>query len=420
MFKEHICKNNCETYLQSFFNSISEGFALHEIICDEKGTPIDYRFLEANKAFEENTGLNRENILLRTAHEVHPSIEPFWIETYGNVALKGETTQFEYYSKELDKYFVISAFSPVKGQFITLFNDITELKKADEILKKHQILFDNAQDTVLYIKMDGSIADANKNALESYGYTRDELLKMKLQDIRHASTMDTYEEEMKAADIKGIVFESIHIKKDGTSFPVEVSAKSTLIGDERLKIHIIRDITERKKAQEKIVYLANYDSLTEIPNRSYLMKHLKMFMEQVDRNKNKMAVMLFDVDKFKIINDVYGHNIGDKVLKSIASRVKNVIGKTDFIGRFGGDEFVILQPFIKSEDDAATLAEKILQEIRNPVSFDDLTLNIRISIGISIFPDHAVDKKGIIYCADKAMYKAKREGGMSYRMYSHS
>lgn len=414
----NIFPNSCGQYLQGLFDAMCEGFALHEIICNDEGRPVDYRFLEVNTIFEQMTGLKREAIIGRTVRELMPDTEAYWIKTYGRVALTGEQLQFENYSGVLDKYFRVSAFSPERGQFVTLFIDITELKEAEQALKKHQILFENAHDIVLYVGVDGKILDANRNAEEKYGYPRSQLLHMSISDIRHSSMMDSFEEQMRSADTTGVVFEGIHVTKDGTSFPVEVSAKSTLIGDERIRIHIVRDITERKKAEEKITYLATIDSLTGIANRSHLMQQLKLAMEQADRGNYKLAVMLFDIDKFKTINDLYGHAAGDMALKETALRVSTALRQVDTVGRLGGDEFLILQPFIKGSEDAIALVQRILDRFGEPFVFEDNRIDIRLSIGISLYPDDTENGKDLIQCADKGMYHVKQKGGGGYELFS--
>ncbi len=397
---------------------MTEGFALHEIICDKNNTPVDYRFLVVNDSFITITGLPREQVLGKRVKEILPDVEPQWIDTYGKLALKGEPINFESYSAALNKYFRVSAFSPVRGQFITLFNDITDLKKASEVLQIHQILFDNAQDIMLYVKTDGSIINANKSATQLYGYSKDELIKMKIQDIRHSSTMESFADEMSLSDSNGVTFECIHVKKDGTSFPVEVSSKSTMINNELIRIHVIRDISERKKSEEKITYLANYDNLTGIPNRSYLMRQFKITIDQAKRGNYKFALMLFDIDKFKRINDTYGHNVGDVVLKETAKRVQNSIRKSDFLARLGGDEFIVILPFINDNADASTIAKKILEAIGQPMQLEDgKELILSLSIGISIFPDDTEDSESLMRLADNAMYTTKQNGGNAYGFY---
>lgn len=241
---------------------------------------------------------------------------------------------------------------------------------------------------------------------------------MKIQDIRHPLTMPTFIDEMNASDTIGITFECTHVKKDGTSFPVEVSVKSVIDGEDGTRMHIIRDITGRKKAEEKMYYLANYDALTGIPNRGHLMSHLDMMLEHSKRGRFKFAVMLFDIDKFKRINDTYGHKAGDIVLKDTAKRVNDTLRKADLVARLGGDEFVIIQPFVSTAKDSCTLAAKVLEKFKTPVKLDDTDLNISLSIGISIYPDDATDKDTLMNFADKAMYLSKQSGGNKYTLFS--
>lgn len=418
MYRDIICSEYCEDYLKTFFNSICEGFAFYKVIYNANGEPINYTFIEVNDIFCEITGLKRDELIGKSVKDIYPDIEPFWIEIYGKVALTGESVKFEQYFKTLDKYFKVGASSPELGKFFTILTDITDLKKTRKELKIHQILVDNAHDIILYAKPDGSILDANKAAVQSYGYTLVELLAMKIQDIRHPSTLGKYEEQMQLADTVGIVFENIHIRKDGTSFPVEVSARSIEIYNEKIRIHIIRDITDKKASEEKIAYLANFDSLTGIPNRASLMQQFDMILEQAVRGKYKVAVMFFDINKFKHINDTYGHQAGDIVLKETAARVQNSIRKVDIVGRMGGDEFVIIQPFINSKDDAAILAQRVLDSFKSPVKANETEISMSMSIGISIYPDDSDNKQNLLNFSDDAMYVCKQKGGNSYAFYT--
>lgn len=418
MFKKYICGGDCETYLNNLFNSMNEGVLLSEVICDSSEQPIDFKILETNKSFEKMFNVINKNILDKTINELYPDACPKMIEAYRQIESNGKSVKFDIYLKEENRHFRINVISPAKCQIIALIDDIADIVKVDEILKKHAILFENAHDVILYLKMDGSIIDANKKAIETYGYTDKELSNMKLQHLRHPSTMKDYKAQMELSAAKGVMFETIHVKKDGTSFPVEVSSRSINFSHELIRIHVIRDITDRKQADEKIKYLANYDALTDIPNRGYLMRQLESTLEQSKRGNFKFAVILFDVDKFKMINDVYGHNAGDVVLKKVAGRLKDTIRKSDMPGRLGGDEFLIIQPFIKDKEDPSILADRILDTVAAPVQWDNTELKLNLSIGISVYPDDSTDIEGLIHCADTAMYSIKQRGGNGYNFFT--
>lgn len=416
MYEETIC-TKCREGLQSIIDAMSEGYAVHEIICDDNGIPINYKYMEVNHAFEKMTGFKREDVIGKTIKEISPDIDSFWINTYGEVALTERPKSFENYDDVLDKYFRVSVFSHKKGVFTTIFTDISEIKEKEEALKKHKLLVECAQDAVLYIREDGRIIDANESALRFYQYTYDELLNLTIHDIRHPSTRPRFEHQMKKADDGRIIFESIHVRKDGSNFPVEVSSKGTIVQNGKVRIHIIRNISERKIAEEKITYLANYDSLTGIPNRAYLMHELDIFVERSIREEHKLAVIFFDIDKFKTINDTYGHNIGDKVLKTVARRVQGTIRKVDTFGRLGGDEFLIIQSSIEKNEDVLALINRIFKTLDEPISIENGEIKISISAGISIYPDNAKDMNLLLSSADHAMYAAKKESGNSYKFY---
>ncbi|MBW9171405.1 diguanylate cyclase [Clostridium estertheticum] len=416
MFKRYICGSDRETYFNNLFNSLEEGFLLNEVICGVDGIAISFKILEFNNFFKDMFGVKR-NIIGKTIKEVYPDIDSKWIETCGKVALSGKSIKQKIYIKSVDKHYKVNIISPTKGQFIILFNDITDIIKANEVLKKYFILFENAMDIIIYLKSDGRIIDANKTAVEKYGYSREEFHNMRLQQLREPSTMKEYQAQMEISASEGIVYEGINVKKDGTTFPVEVSSQTTEINGELFRIHIIRDITQRKESEEKIKYLANYDALTEIPNRGFFMYQFEKILNQSKANKNKFAVLIFDVDKFKLINDIHGHNAGDEVLKQVAKRLQEAVRRTDIIGRFGGDEFLVIQPFIKGKEDVLMIADRILKFVNKPVKWNDVNLDVHISIGITIYPDGSDNTQGLIHNADRAMYFTKKKGGNAYSFY---
>ncbi|MDF2674557.1 MAG: hypothetical protein K0R09_2825 [Clostridiales bacterium] len=417
MLNRLICNNECDAYIDKFFNSIAEGILFMKSIYNEDGQAFEFTVLDVNKAFEKIFEISRVSIIGKTLKEVYPDIIPEWIDIYKEIAVSGEVKQSDIHFQFGDKHFKINIVSPSKGNIITFFHDITTQVKADEILKKHFILFENAHDILLYLKSDGTIIDANKTAVNKYGYTYLELLSMNIQDLRHPAMRQYFKDQMEISASKGIVFEGMHIRKDGTSFPVEVSSRSIDVNGELLRIHIIRDITDRKEAEEKIKYLANNDALTGIPNRGYLMNELKDILEVSERDYLKFAVILFDIDKFKAINDIYGHNAGDEVLKTVAQRFKEAVEKPGIFGRLGGDEFLAIQPAVNGKQDVSALAEKILKSICRPINLGSVNLDLSISLGAAIYPEASREIKDLTHCADKAMYEVKQKGGKGYNIY---
>lgn len=211
------------------FKTMTEGFALHDIITDEQGRPSDYRFLEVNPAFERLTGLKRADLVGRRVREVLPGIEPFWIETYGRVALTGEPAHLENYSATLDRWFEVLAYRTLPGQFAVIFTDITGRKRNEEALrsseKQFRSMFEKHQACMLLIEpKSGAIVDANPAAALFYGYSREELRRMQITDINQLPPEEVTAEWSRAAAEERTYFIFPHKLADGRVRWVEVYA----------------------------------------------------------------------------------------------------------------------------------------------------------------------------------------------------
>lgn len=168
---------------------------------------------------------------------------------------------------------------------------------------------------------------------------------------------------------------------------------------------------ERKRNQTRLQFMAQHDSLTGLPNRALFFDRLQNALARARRDKSRLAVLFVDMDEFKAVNDNYGHNVGDKLLQSVAKRLKRSVRESDTVGRLGGDEFVVVLNVIEYVQDAILVAEKILADLGLPHEFQSITLQVSPSIGIAVFPDDGENDKQLVSSADDAMYRAKRNGG---------
>ena len=265
-------KKQTEHKYQTLFNEMMDGFAMHEIICNEKGEPVDYCFLAVNPAFEKMTGLKAEQIIGKRVLEIMPGTESSWIKRYGKVALTGEPISFINRSKELDKIFDVKSYCPAPNQFVSIFSDITKRKQSEEQLKiseeKYRSIFENVQDIYYEASFDGIILDVSPSIeIISKGQIhRDELIGKSIYDFYvnaedRKTLMNTLVESGSISD-----YEVTLLNKDGSHIPCSISSKLLYDGN-GLPVKIfgsMHDITDRKHAAEKV--LLNAERLARMVN----------------------------------------------------------------------------------------------------------------------------------------------------------
>jgi diguanylate cyclase (GGDEF)-like protein/PAS domain S-box-containing protein len=178
-----------------------------------------------------------------------------------------------------------------------------------------------------------------------------------------------------------------------------------------------RDITERKRTQDLVQHMAHYDALTDLPNRALFSDRLQQALVAAKRDKSHMALMFIDLDKFKPINDEFGHHVGDMLLKEAARRMQDCVRESDTVARIGGDEFVVLLPVIEEEKDALLVAEKIRTALNSLFILAGHSLGISSSSGIAVYPEHGKDESQLMKNADAAMYHAKKNGRNNVMLY---
>ncbi|WP_285162687.1 diguanylate cyclase domain-containing protein [Shewanella goraebulensis] len=188
---------------------------------------------------------------------------------------------------------------------------------------------------------------------------------------------------------------------------ISVITFAVFLANKRLKL----EIALRKNAEQKIKFVAEHDPVTQLPNRGLLDDRLACAVKAHEREQVKFALLFIDLDKFKNVNDQYGHHIGDSLLIHIASALKSVVRKSDTVSRFGGDEFVILLNKVESAECAAKVADNIIKVLSDPFLVDGITLTASASIGIAVYPDDGDDAIALLQTADKKMYKVKKQGG---------
>jgi PAS domain S-box-containing protein len=263
-FEDITTRRNAEKNYYTLFREMLDGFALHEIICDQKGNPVNYRFIAVNPAFERMTGLKAQDIAGRTVLDVLPGTEPYWIERFCKVALTGEPIFFENYSAELLMHFKVTAFKPAPNQFACIFSNITEQKKAEKKLleseARYRSIVENINDALYIHDFEGTILEVNENACTMLGYTRKEFVGMNISKIdKNASAISNRMNEM--FQLGSVLFECEHVDCKGNPVSVLVSAKVVSVDGKGIAQSFVRDISAIKKHEDALRNIHKLESL---------------------------------------------------------------------------------------------------------------------------------------------------------------
>jgi diguanylate cyclase (GGDEF)-like protein/PAS domain S-box-containing protein len=254
------------------------------------------------------------------------------------------------------------------------------------------------------------------------GYSADEV-QGKNPRFLHGTDRDQIGlEEIRAAlrDGHAVTTELRNYRKDGSLYWSEVSISPVREDDGRVThwLGVATDVTERKRHEAELERHANYDTLTGLANRNLLFDRIRQATVHSERSGRAMAVILLDLDRFKLINDSFGHVFGDEILRQVAGRLKECVRRDDTVARLGGDEFVVMLSDMAREDDASAVARKILDAISQPVSTADRELVVTTSIGIAVYPRDGADPEALLKNADAAMYRAKERGRNAFEFYT--
>jgi len=305
---------------------------------------------------------------------------------------------------------------------------VTNLKQIKGELEKSQsqlqAIIHNVMDGIITINETGEINGFNPAAEQIFGYLQQDVfgkdVKMLMPEPDKSKHDDYINRYLYIGEghILGVRRREVTaIRKNGDLFPMELATSEMMLGGQRYFIGIVRDITERKLAEQKIAHLAHFDYLTDLPNRALFLDNLEHSVSLAKRNSYKAAVLFLDLDGFKQVNDTLGHDGGDLLLQEVAKRLKGLIRASDTVARVGGDEFIFVLSNIGSRENTALMANKIIAALSEPFNIKGQRCHVGGSIGISMFPVDSPDSETLIKQADAAMYVAKQSGKNTCRFY---
>ena len=395
------------------------GFNLREMIFDDQGKGIDYKFLSINDRYEEMTGLKREDIVGKCVTEVLPDIESSWFDAYSDVVKKQKTVVIEDYSRSLDKYYRVVTY-PYKGnQFVVVAEDITErVKNEKELIKKeqeksriianlpgvsYQCRFDEFW-TMLYMsdRCEELTGYKPSEIVENNSVTFNDLIVPKYREY----VFNAYEEAKELNLPCSIEYEMI--KKDGSRVWIWERGHVFEQDNQFFIEGFLMDITERKISEQKINYASKHDVLTGLPNRTYF----DTVIRKLDQEKYyPLSISMIDIDGLKLINDTYGHDVGDEAILTFAKLLSTSCKDHSFIARIGSDEFAVV--FAKSDPEKLNdLKDQVFDKLAS-IKIKDIPLSA--SCGTAIKTSESQNIDDVLIEAENDMYAQKTLHNQSSR-----
>lgn len=299
-------------------------------------------------------------------------------------------------------------------RMIGTHTDISERHQREDELRLSSAVFNLADEAMVVTSPQNEILSVNPAFTAITGYAPEEVMGRNPSMFSAKTHSKAFYQEMwaKLVETGGWSGEVLNRKKSGEVYVEWLSIKRLLDDKGQLTHHVavFSDITARKAAEGRMRHLATHDALTDLPNRALLTERLEQAILRARRNRSRLGLMYFDLDKFKPVNDSFGHEVGDLLLKAVAQRVVDCVRESDTVARIGGDEFVVLLPTLEEDQDALMVAEKIRAALGQPFQVAGHALDISASIGLAIYPEHGDNEESLVRNADAAMYRAKANG----------
>jgi diguanylate cyclase (GGDEF)-like protein/PAS domain S-box-containing protein len=420
------------------FQLISENAADMIAVVDNEG-----RRLYNSPAYQKSFGYSLEELSAPWSHEqVHPDDRERLLTAVEKVRRSGKGERLEYRMRHKDGSWrtlesIACATRNAKGQtdkLVIVNRDVTERKRAEELVlhnvalqhaeEKYRAIFEDAVVGIFQMTPGGRPLNINRALANIHGYESPAQFMAEVSNLIAQLFVDSRQitEFKRLLEEEGVVRGAeMEVRcRDRSTKWVLANVRAVRDRDGKVVLHegTLEDITDRKVAEDRVRFLAYYDVLTELPNRTLLKDRLDKALAGSRRRKDKVAVLFLDLDRFKVINDSLGHSFGDLLLRKVADRLNKEAREQDTVARIGGDEFVVVLAGLKDMTDAAVAAQRVMDAMIAEFVIQERPLSVNCSMGISIFPEHGADGETLIKNADAAMYTAKEGGRNRFQFFS--
>ena len=394
---------------------------------------LDGNVVQVNKAFEEMYGWTEEEIV-GTPMPTIPAermgqVKRDRARVMNNQSVKG--LEVECYKKDGTLFPVSITLSPLHDEYGNVIaysgisRDISERIRFEEALKrseeKYRIIAENMTDLVIILDNKGVIHYASPSVTPVLGFPLEYFEGKNAVSIIHPDDLSDVQKQFHALFQSKGSFEAEFRNQHKTKKWIWFEAKGSYFVDEKsgegFVLVVSRVIEEKKMLREKLTQMAFHDELTGLPNRRLFQEIARQTLKEAKRNKEKCALLFMDIDKFKWVNDSFGHSIGDEFLKRFSDKIRSLLRESDVFARQSGDEFLAMLPNT-DENEAARIAGRIIDSLQSEWLIGDHSFATTLSIGIAIYPNHGTSMDKLIANADNALYKAKENGRNTFAIYS--
>ncbi|MHB1651806.1 MAG: bifunctional diguanylate cyclase/phosphodiesterase [Desulfitobacteriaceae bacterium] len=420
-----------EARYRTMFEHMSNAVAVFEAV-DEGG---DFIFKEFNPAAEQIDGLQRTEVMGRSLKEVFPQAEALgFLGVFRSVWLSGKATHFPatfYQDERLAGWRENYIYRLPTGELVSIYEDITPRKLAEEALwqekERAQVTLDSIGDAVITTDLAGLVDYLNPVAEYLTGWSRQSALGQPLEtvfaifnEVSGATVENPVQRCLREGAIVGLANHTVLVHRDGHRFAIEDTAAPirNRSGQTMGAVLVFHNVSDKRRLLLQMVYQEQHDPLTDLPNLLLFREKLGQAMSLARTQQRKLAVLALNLNRYKLINDTFGHRKGDVLLQDISRRLAGALSQETTLARQGGDEFLILIPLVERARDVARIAGVLLDDLAGPFALEDQEVFVTATIGISIFPTDGEDEETLIKQANTAMHNAKDNRPGSFRFFT--